>query len=46
MMMMFDNGNDDGNDDSDSDVEDVFSDVSHLILRCGDGEMMVMVIII
>ena len=42
MMMMFDNGDDDGG----GDVEDVFSYVSRLILRCGDSEMMVMVIII
>ena len=43
MIMMFDQGFDDGGD---GDVEDVFSDVSRLILRCGDNKMMVVVIII
>ena len=41
MIMMFDDSNNDGGD---GDVEDVFSDVSPLILRCGDGEKMVMVL--
>ena len=33
MIMIFDNGYDDGGDGGDGDVEDVFSDVSYLILR-------------
>ena len=38
MIMMFDQGFDDGGD---GDVEDVFADVFRLILRFGDGEMVI-----